>query len=103
MEAGFDTMETYIWRRHNTVAQYIATLLLLDLCKAAERNQGARVEIQWWEQAEIDLSGERETEVEAEAAYEGMDGLEEKMRGVKTEGSWSWFNGNDYKVAQLIK
>ena len=24
-EAGLETMETYIWRRQNTVAQYIAT------------------------------------------------------------------------------
>ena len=39
-EAGFETMETYIWQSQNTVAKYIATWLILDLCKAAERKQG---------------------------------------------------------------
>ena len=43
VEAGFETMETYIRRRHNTVVQYIATRPLLDLCKAMGRKQGAWV------------------------------------------------------------
>ena len=30
-EAGFQTMEEYIWRRHNTFVQYIATQFLPDL------------------------------------------------------------------------
>ena len=39
-EAGFETMETYIWQRQNTAAQYIATRPILDLYKAAERKRG---------------------------------------------------------------
>ena len=39
----FEPMETYIRQRHNTVAQYISTQSLLDLCEATERKQGARV------------------------------------------------------------
>ena len=39
-EAGFDTMETYIRRRQKTVAQYIATRPILDLCEAVERKWG---------------------------------------------------------------
>ena len=34
-EAGFQTMEEYIWRRYNTVAQYIVTKSLLDLCEGS--------------------------------------------------------------------
>ena len=74
-EAGFELMETYIRRRQITVAQYIATRSLLDLCEAAERKQGARVGMWWWEQAGIDLAGARETAVAAAEANE--DGLEE--------------------------
>ena len=39
-EAGFDLTGTYIWRRQNTIAQYIVTQPILYLCKAAESNQG---------------------------------------------------------------
>ena len=67
MEEGFDTMGTYIWRMHNMVVQYIATWSIMDLCEVAERNQGAWVGMQLWEQAVIDLAGARET---AEAAEE---------------------------------
>ena len=31
--AGFLTMEEYVWQCQNTVAQYIATKSLLDLCE----------------------------------------------------------------------
>ena len=61
MEVGFEPIDTYIWRRKNLVAQYIATQYLLDLCKAAERNQGEQVGIRWWEQVLIDLTGASET------------------------------------------
>ena len=42
-EAGFDMMEVYIRQSQNMVAQYIAVQLLLNLCEATERMQGARV------------------------------------------------------------
>ena len=35
--AGFLTMEKYVRRRQNTVAQNIATRSLLDLCEGSER------------------------------------------------------------------
>ena len=56
VDAGFELTETYIQRSQNTVTQYIATQLLLEICEAAERNQGERVGMQWWEQAGIDLA-----------------------------------------------
>ena len=39
-KAGFGPMETYIWKRQNTVVRYIATRPFLDLCEAAERKWG---------------------------------------------------------------
>ena len=47
-EAGFLTMEEYIRRRHNTVAQYITTQSLLDLCEGSERAPGARLGMRLW-------------------------------------------------------
>ena len=42
-EVGFLTMKEYIRRRHNTVAQYITTRSLLDMCERLERAPGAQV------------------------------------------------------------
>ena len=53
-EAGLTDVSTSINRRQNTVAQYIATRPLLDLCKGATKREGARVTIRWWEQSGID-------------------------------------------------
>ena len=53
-EAGLADVQTSINRRQNTVAQYIATRPLLDLCKGATKREGARVTIRWWEQSGID-------------------------------------------------
>ena len=44
-EAGFKDVWTSINRRQNTVAQYIATRPLLDLCKGTIQIGGARVEM----------------------------------------------------------
>ena len=46
-QAGFEKMETYIWKRHNMVARYIVMLSIMDLCKAVESKQGERVGM-WW-------------------------------------------------------
>ena len=71
---GFELLENYFLWRQNTVAQYIMTRSLLNLCKAEERNQRARVGMWWWEQAVIDLTGEREiAAVAAEADTDGME------------------------------
>ena len=49
---------------------------LLDLCEATERSPGARVGRQWWEQADIDLTGTRETAAAAAAAEADEDDME---------------------------
>ena len=45
---------------------------LVDIREAAEKKQGERVGMRWWEQAGIDLTVERDT-----AAVEDEGGLEE--------------------------
>ena len=46
--AGFLTMEEYVRRCQNMVAQYITKLSLLYLCGGSERDPGARVGMRWW-------------------------------------------------------
>ena len=50
----------------------------MDICEAAERKQGARLGMRWWEQAGIDLVGVRET---AEAMAEAEEDRLEEQRG----------------------
>ena len=42
-EAGLQEVETHVSRRQNTVAQFIATGTIMDLCLAAERRLGSYV------------------------------------------------------------
>ena len=44
------TMKEYVRQRQNTVAQYIDTQSLFDLCEESERDPGAQVRMRWWEQ-----------------------------------------------------
>ena len=67
VEAGFKGIDKYITRRQNTVAQYIATRPILDLCERSARRPGARVSQRWWEQDGLDLEGTKK-QLEAEAA-----------------------------------
>ena len=48
-EAGLHEIETYVSGRQNTVAQYIATITIMDLCLAVKRRPGPRVEMRWRE------------------------------------------------------
>ena len=68
-------MEEYIRRQQNTVAQYIATLSLIDLCEGLERYPGVKVGIWWWEQTGINMKWARE-EVAAAAEAEEDRGEE---------------------------
>ena len=69
-------MEEYIWRRQNTVAQFIATQSLLDLCGETERTPGSRVGMQWRKQEEVDLTGARDTDAAEAKADADADGIE---------------------------
>ena len=70
-EAGIFRIRTSILRRQNTVAQFIATRPILDLCKKARQWPGARVSRRWWEQTEIDWKRAKERAEAAEAAEPG--------------------------------
>ena len=54
-EAGFKGIRKSITMRQNTVAQYIATRPILDLCERATQRLGTRVSQRWWDQEGIDL------------------------------------------------
>ena len=54
-EAGFEGIRKLVTRRHNTVVQYIATRLIMDLFEMATRRLVVRVSRRWWEQSGIDL------------------------------------------------
>ena len=49
-EAGLQEVENYVSRQQNTVAQYIQTRPIIDLCLVTKRRPGPRVAMQWWEQ-----------------------------------------------------
>ena len=84
-ETGMVGIHTSIIRRQNTVAQFIATRPILDLCEHATRRPGARVSRRWWEKTGIDLKGARERE-ESAAAEPGMEADLEAESEDKPEG-----------------
>ena len=47
VEAGLQEVETDISHRQNTVAQYIVTRTIMDLCLLAKRRPGPRVTMRW--------------------------------------------------------
>ena len=78
VEAGFKGIGTYITRRQNKVAQYIATRPILEFCERSTGRPGARVFRRWWVQDGLDWEGEKRAVAAAE-----LDG-EETI--VKKEG-----------------
>ena len=55
VEASFEEIRVYITRRQNTVAQYIVTRQILDLCERSIRRPGAWLSWRWWGQEGIDI------------------------------------------------
>ena len=49
-ESGLKEVETYIYSLQNTVANFIATSTIVDLCLEAERRPGPRAYMWWWDQ-----------------------------------------------------
>ena len=66
-EVGFTDVRTSINRRQNTVAQYIATRPLLDLCEGTTHRGGARVTMRWWDQKGIDWGKAKSRGAETES------------------------------------
>ena len=63
-EAGFEGIRKSVTQRQNTVTQYIAMQLILDLCERATWRPGARVSWRWWEQEGINLEGAKKRAAE---------------------------------------
>ena len=61
VEAVLQKVETYVSRRQKTVAQFIVTMPIIDLCIEAERIPGPRVSMRWWEQEGVDVEGVRKS------------------------------------------
>ena len=76
-EAGIVWIRTSILRRQNTVAQFIATRPILDLCEKSKRWSGARLSRRWREHTGIDWKGARERAEAEEAAEPGTKALTE--------------------------
>ena len=105
-EAGLTDIRTSIQRRQNTVAQYIATRPLLDLCEGARPREGARVTLRWWEQSGIDWEKAKAkgTETETTSGSEtGIDteGEEERKEESRASGSSraEWSGASAYEWA----
>ena len=75
-EAGLTDIRTSILNKQNTVAQYIATQLLLDLCIGARVREGGKVPLRWWDQT-------------------GIDWETAKAKGVKQDRTGGWGTDTD--------
>ena len=53
-EGGFEDIGTYVTWRQNTVAQYIATQPIMDLCEQSSQRPGVWVSQWWWDQDSLD-------------------------------------------------
>ena len=82
-EAGIVRIWTSILWRQNTVAQFIATRPILDLCEGAVRRPGARVPRRWQEQTGIDWQGSKEKAAAKED--EAAEAAEPKLTGSDSE------------------
>ena len=67
-EAEFEDMGEYVMKRQNTVALYIATRPIMDLCKETVRRSGTWVARIWWEKEGLEREDKRAA---AEVAEDG--------------------------------
>ena len=66
VKAGLLEVETYVSLHQNTVAKFIATRYIMDLCMAAERRTVSSVAKQYWDQDKLDLEGMQTSAQDAE-------------------------------------
>ena len=79
-EAGLQEVETYVYLRQNTVAQYIVTRPIMELCLAENCRLGPRVDMLWWKQEGLDLEGIRMAAREAEQTEGGRKRTGRRMK-----------------------
>ena len=92
-----------VLNRQNTVAQYIATRPLLDLCEGARLREGAKVPLRWWDQAGIDWETAKAKGVEKDKTGgpgTDTDGEEEREDASRSSGSsgaeWSGASADEW-------
>ena len=83
--AGFEGIRKAVTRRQNTVAQYIATHPILDLCERSTQREGVRVSWRWWDQEGIVLKAAKERAAEALATDSESESEEESETEVEAE------------------
>ena len=101
-EAGLTDIRKSIADRQNTVAQYIATRPLLDLCKGARARDGAKVPMRWWNQADIDWETEKSKGVETDSTSGSgtdTDGEEEREEEQEDASRASGSSGAEWSGA----
>ena len=107
-EAGLTDIGKSIANRQNTVAQYIATRPLLDLCKEARAREGTRVPLRWWNQTGIDWEaaktrgGGGETD-STSRSVSSTDGEEERKEEREDESKASGSSGAEWSGASADK
>ena len=106
-EAGFTEIRKSTKNRHNTVAQYIATRPLLDLCEQTTRKGGERVSRRWWYQKGFDWetakarAAETDSESELDAEVEVHTEPEEKEEESSTSSGVSGSSGTEWNGASV--
>ena len=68
---GVDDIGVYIACLQNTVAQFIVTCHIMDLCLAEERKPGLCLSKRWWDQTDLDILGIRAGYVVSEVGWGG--------------------------------
>ena len=56
-EVGLRSIESYIEKRWNTIAEFVATRPILEFCRGAGRKRGSQPHCLWWEHP-MDLDAE---------------------------------------------
>ena len=101
-EAGMTDIRKFTANRQNTVAQYIATRPLLDLCEGARAREGARVPMRWRTQAEIDWETAKSKGLEIDSTSGSgtdIDGEEEQEGEREDASKASGSSGTDWSRA----
>ena len=81
---GMENIGVYITRFQNTVAQYIVTFPIMDLCLAAERKSGLRLSSIWWEYPALDILEIMEREADRKSVVIG--GWEREIKVGEAQG-----------------
>ena len=74
---GLEDTGVYIACLQNTVAQYIVTHTIMDLCLAAEQKLGMRLSMRWSEQPTLNILGIRAGHASAEGGEDTGTGESE--------------------------